>query len=154
VLGVVFDSTSLEGVEDSIDAGVANITKLTVMIGGPYWDTYRSSSSSTTTLPTSEDLSAIAFSHLQSVFPGIPQPLFTRSSIHKNCIPTYLVGHGTRLRELHEAVISSEWNGYLTQTGSGYGGVGVNDCIGMGWGVADGLQAGWVSGLERWEDWE
>ncbi len=143
VLGVVFDSMGVKADE------VEGVTKMTVMMGGPYWDTYRSTSP-----PPLSDLADLALSHLQTVFPSLPAPIRSLPSLHHACIPTYLPYHGTRLRELHEAIVGSEWKGVLSLAGCGFGGVGVNDCVGGGWAVAEGLKEGWVSGLERWEDWE
>jgi oxygen-dependent protoporphyrinogen oxidase len=153
VLGVVFDSTSVEGLERPEVAKA--ITKLTVMIGGPHWSTYRPNPSlNATDVPTPDQLTEIALRHLSKVFP-IPEPILVRSQIHRDCIPTYLVGHGARMRELHEAINAGAWAGRLSLAGSGYGGVGVNDCVGMGWEVARGVADGEaVTGLERWADWE
>jgi oxygen-dependent protoporphyrinogen oxidase len=92
-----------------------------------------------------------------------------KSWIQRQGIPTYLPGHGARLRELHELLSHEEggspWAGKLAVAGSGYGGVGVNDCVGSAEGVVRGLERKWkgegegeagkgVTGLERWERWE
>lgn len=162
------------------------ITKLTIMMGGPHWSLYPSSGSTQTpiAIPKSpEELIPLAIQHVQNVFPALRaasgsgsgsrsvslsktdidsestalEPIYQRAMIHTNCIPTYLPGHGDRLRELHENMTHGVWAGKLSLAGSGYGGVGVNDCVAMGEDVVDGLAAatgeGVTTGLERWEGW-
>lgn len=174
ILGVVFDSTTLP-VDPTPDAA-DHVTKLTLMIGGPHWRTEADVPSDAKTLES------LAIAHLGQVFPVLEgvAPVITRSWIQRQCIPTYLPGHGARLREIHESLAhegddgkgkgkgkgGSEWAGKLVLAGSGYGGVGVNDCVGSAEGVVRALEkrwkreaegeaeAGFVTGLERWETWE
>ncbi|EIW72139.1 hypothetical protein TREMEDRAFT_24336 [Tremella mesenterica DSM 1558] len=173
VLGVIFDSTALPGVDSS-----EGFTKLTVMIGGPYWSnldpSYNPSLISQTPnsgrsngriedqknifkIPKEEELSGLALKHLHRVFPNLERtkPLLNISHLHKDCIPTYLPGHGDRLRKTHEEILSKKWGGRLILAGNGYGGVGVNDSV---WsaecavkGVMEGRQ---ITGLEDWAKWE
>ncbi|WVQ83670.1 protoporphyrinogen oxidase [Cryptococcus sp. DSM 104549] len=150
VLGVIFDSTALPSNPPELGGAV---TKLTLMIGGPYWSTYTPRLS-----PPSnpEELIPMAIQHLQSTFPHLKgvEPVLTVANIHHDCIPTYLPGHGARLRELHEAIGASGWEGKLSLVGNGYGGVGVNDCVYSGVGVAKRLAEGNpVTGLEAWAEW-
>ncbi|KAJ9110284.1 hypothetical protein QFC19_001687 [Naganishia cerealis] len=175
VLGVVFDSTTLP-VDPSPDAA-QHVTKLTIMLGGPHWRTEED-------IPKdSETLIAQAQEHLKGVFPVLNgvEPVLIRGWIHRNCIPTYLPGHGARLRELYQilsgqstgysgATSASAWAGKLVLTGSGYGGVGVNDCVGAAEGIVRALEKSWkqersqsgdvnttelpVTGLERWKNWD
>ncbi|OWZ75453.1 protoporphyrinogen oxidase [Cryptococcus neoformans Tu401-1] len=151
VLGVIFDSTALPPNPPELGG---QVTKLTLMMGGPYWANY-----SPRVSPPSdpEELLPLAIQHLNTIFPHLRnvKPILTVCNIHHNCIPTYLPGHGARLRELHEAIESGEWKGKLSLVGSGYGGVGVNDCVLSGVEVTRRLAKGKeVTGLEAWKDWE
>ena len=163
ILGVVFDSTALPGLDDPQVQG--KITKLTVMMGGPYWSTYglsSSSSSSSSSLssssytprPTnSEQLLEPALRHLRSIFPILKgtEPIISDPHLHLDCIPTYLPGHIHRLGELHDAIRHGPWFGHLSLAGNGYGGVGVNDCIWSVEKLVQGLVRGErVTGLEKW----
>jgi oxygen-dependent protoporphyrinogen oxidase len=166
IIGVIFDSNSLSGVEES-SLVETHLTKLTVMMGGPHWSSYPSypadPASSPLQIPKEEDLAEKAMAHLSKVFPGIPQPVLTESTLQRECIPTYLVGHGQRMRELHNKLRTSDWSDRLILTGSSYGGVGVNDCVGMAEQTVADLVSSWtedpptkppVTGLERWKDWD
>lgn len=158
VLGVVFDSTAVEGVEHPEAA--RELTKLTVMIGGPHWTDYvPERDRATFSRPSQQQLEEIALSHLRRTFPHLAdvKPSVVSARIHVDCIPTYLPGHGQRLRDLHESVLADKaWAGKLIQLGSGYGGVGVNDCVFMASEAIDRMQldAGPVTGLERWAEWQ
>ncbi|WVO17139.1 protoporphyrinogen oxidase [Cryptococcus depauperatus] len=149
VLGVIFDSTVLPGNEFD-----SKVTKLTVMMGGPYWSTYEPH---ITPPIDAEELVHQAVEHLHTVFPHLRsyEPIFTQANLHQDCIPTYLPGHGSRLNELYSAIENSEWKGKLSLVGNAYGGVGVNDCVYSGREVARGLAEGKaVNGLEAWSNWQ
>ena len=152
VLGVIFDSTALPMDEDP------ELTKLTVMMGGPWWSSYRDSSGSSLTRPSSpEDLVGPALVHLRTTFPVLKgvEPILVILRLHADCIPTYTPGHGARMRELHEHLEGGEWKGKLSLVGNGYGGVGVNDCVFSAEEVVRGLiENRSVTGLERWSDWK
>jgi oxygen-dependent protoporphyrinogen oxidase len=149
ILGVVFDSTAIH-----LDGDLnGKVTKLTVMIGGPYWSTYPSStSSSPISKPTNpKDLVHPAIQHLQSVFPVLRtvDPILTVANIHEDAIPTYTPGHVGRLAETHRAIKNGVWNGKLSLAGNGLGGVGVNDCVLSAEGIVQGFRDGkLVTGLE------
>lgn len=165
IIGVVFDSTSVSGAEESPLAST-HLTKLTIMMGGPHWSSYPKDPADPTSapipIPNSDTLPDKAMKHLRKVFPTIPDPLLAEAHIHYDCIPTYLVGHGQRLQELHEKLRGSAWANKLVLTGSGYGGVGVNDCVGMAEDTVSALEKLWtdddgtsvVTGLERWKSWK
>ena len=156
VLGVVFDSTALPGLDSPALRDRA--TKLTVMIGGPYWSTYPASSTAPdpATTPTSaEQLLEPALNHLRRIFPILNsiQPIVASPHLHLDCIPTYLPGHHRRLVELDRAIRTGPWAGKLSLAGNGYGGVGVNDCIWSVEGIVKALRDGeQVTGLERWAE--
>ncbi|GMK55541.1 hypothetical protein CspeluHIS016_0205970 [Cutaneotrichosporon spelunceum] len=145
-LGVVFDTTALPGT----DPGELDVTKLTVMLGGPHWNSYGGRE------PAHDDeLAPLALSHLARVFPHVTvPPILVVPRLNQECIPTYAPGHGDRLREIHQAIITGGWAGRLSVVGAGYGGVSVNDCVLGAEMVAAGLAGGQVTGLERWADWE
>lgn len=148
-LGVVFDSTALPGTGDGELEG--RLTKLTVMMGGPYWGSYGGVSPS-----SADSLVSPALEHLCSTFPVLRgvEPLLVTPHLNTECIPTYAPGHGGRLRETHEA-IAKTWEGRLSVIGAGYGGVSVNDCVLGAELVAGALGRGEsTTGLERWAKWE
>jgi len=130
------------------------------MTGGPYWSTYPSSPTNPTpaTRPTSADqLLEPALKHVRKVFPVLEsvEPIIADPHLHLDCIPTYLPGHHTRLRELDRAIRTGHWAGKLTLAGNGFGGVGVNDCIWSVDGIVKGLAKGrLMTGLERWAEIE
>jgi len=152
VLGVIFDSITLSGLDDPSLEG--RITKLTVMMGGPYWSTYPCSPNTDRPSPIAQnqdDLIQPALEHLRHVFPvlGKVEPVLTVPRSHAHCIPTYLPGHLGRMKEVHGILAGGELAGKLSLAGNGYGGVGVNDCIWSAERVARGVAAGEiVTGLE------
>jgi len=61
---------------------------------------------------------------------GISRPPDSSSvSIHRGCIPQYVVGHHAVLQGVKGALRRSDLNGLLSLTGASYLGVSVNDCI-------------------------
>ncbi|KAH9174876.1 hypothetical protein EDB89DRAFT_1848336 [Lactarius sanguifluus] len=122
LLGVVFDTASLPEQDD--DEG--RFVKMTAMLGGPYASS--SSSSSDSAL-------------LASVMPLIsaqlggsdPLPAPVHYAVHRNVesIPTYLVGHTARMKELRQA-LRERWGGRVKVVGAGVGGVSVADCVKAG----------------------
>jgi oxygen-dependent protoporphyrinogen oxidase len=126
-------------------------------MGGPYWSSYPSTSGRPMERPSNPtELVSPALQHLRRVFPHLQdvEPVLIRPKLHIECIPTYLPDHGGRLRELHEAISSGPWKHKLSLVGSGYGGIGVNDCVGSAEEVVDALAQGHsATGLERWADW-
>lgn len=128
ILGVVFDSASLpeqdHDVENHVDA--AKFTKLTAMLGGPYLPAHGTSSLSDAQLV--EVVLRRISSHLGH---ALPPPV--HYVVHRNaeCIPTYLVGHTARMRELRRA-LHERWGGRMKVIGAGVGGVSVSDCVKAG----------------------
>ena len=128
ILGVVFDSASLpeQDHDDENHADAAKFTKLTVMLGGPYLPAHETSSLSDAQLVEAA-LPRIS-SHLGH---ALPRPV--HYAVHRNagCIPTYLVGHTARMRELRRA-LHERWGGRMKVIGAGVGGVSVSDCVKAG----------------------
>lgn len=149
-LGVVFDSTALPGVDDiGLDD---KITKLTVMMGGPYWSSYGVSQRP----DTAAELVEPALRHLRRALPALAnvEPIVISPRLHFDSIPTYLPGHGDRVKEMDAAILKGPWKDKLSLVGNGYGGVGVNDCVWSAEGVTKALLDGrMATGLERWRNW-
>jgi len=117
VLGVVFDSDMMPGVEEK--RGGEELTKLTVMLGGHYYSKQPDS------IPTTDQLIQQASQTIKHQL-GISQdPFFVQAQIQKDCIPQYLVGHHQRMRALHRLLHPLN----LSLVGSGYSGVGLNDVV-------------------------
>jgi oxygen-dependent protoporphyrinogen oxidase len=154
ILGVIFDSTAVPGNDDPRVEG--RVTKLTMMMGGPWWSTYPASEGKIVSAPTDpQDLIQPAMEHLHRVFPMLEgvKPLIMVPQLQTDCIPTYGVGHAERLRELHHFMAADEGGvqGRVSLVGNGYGGVGVNDCVLSAEEVVRGLARGdRPTGLERW----
>lgn len=136
ILGAVFDSCALDG-QDILSGQL--VTKMTVMLGGPY----RSAASSLTsshkpqsTRITSFSLDAILskvstqLGHSRS----LPPPVYWRVWDHQECIPLLRVGHLDRMREMRKSAQKDEswWQGRLEIVGAGVGGVSIGDCVQAG----------------------
>jgi oxygen-dependent protoporphyrinogen oxidase len=153
ILGVIFDSTALPGNDSASLDG--QVTKLTVMMGGPWWSSYVDDPA----IPQdAEELAAHALQHVQSVLPVLQsvEPLVMLPRLQKDCIPTYVPGHGANLGRLHRILEQDQqWAGKISLVGNGYGGVGVNDCVLSAEEVVQGLADGTrPTGLEGWASWE
>ncbi|KAF2821618.1 Protoporphyrinogen oxidase [Ophiobolus disseminans] len=138
-LGVIFDSSAISG-QDSVDG-----TKLTVMMGGHWWDGWEA-------YPTEEEgldmAKAVVKRHL-----GIAvEPTAHHVNLSKDCIPQYTLGYEDRLCAFAVG-IENEFKGRLRVVGNQFNGVGVNDCIAGAWNLVRGLRGqGWKErncGLER-----
>ncbi|KAH9814753.1 hypothetical protein DFH28DRAFT_300475 [Melampsora americana] len=118
VLGVVFDSDMMPGVEGGKSEGhMDDLTKLTVMLGGHFYNDLP--------IPSLDALKHQALDALKQQLKIDEKPLYINASLQRDCIPQYLVGHHRRMRNVHHAL---EGRG-LALVGSGYGGVGVNDVV-------------------------
>ena len=133
ILGTVFDSCSL-GAQDAISRASSGITKMTVMLGGPYLS---KSSSRFTEADLSRVLEALVF-HLGRPSP-LPVPIYWRAWENTECIPVLGVGHLRRIKELRRVLDTFGWGGRLDVVGASVGGVSVGDCVeagrrvGKGW---------------------
>ena len=140
-LGVVFDSDATIGV-DSVPG-----TKLTVMLGGHWWDGWDS-------YPSESGGAEMAKAVLERHLGIMEQPDALLVSMQRDCIPQYTVGHHARLKE--GTRILGRLGGRLRVAGNSYTGVGLNDCVRSAREVVRGLwDKGQVSGLEWFfEKWE
>lgn len=116
ILGTVFDSCSLYEQDTS-----RQLTKLTVMIGGPYPSLATEDASLRSIMKTLEE-------HLQR---RLPDPIFWRIWKNEKCIPTLMPGHLERIEEMRN-VLKDLWEGRLEVIGAGVGGVSVGDCVEAG----------------------
>ncbi|KAK6519360.1 oxygen-dependent protoporphyrinogen oxidase [Arthrobotrys megalospora] len=136
-LGVIFDSDAMP--EQDERKG----TKVTVMLGGHWWD-------NATSLPSQEDGIRMAREVLNQHLGITAEPTETMASLQMDCIPQYGVGHAGRLRQIHEDLMD-KMGGRLVLAGSSYGGVGLNDCVRSARDAAFGVAAGRpMTNLERW----
>lgn len=117
VLGVVFDSDMMPGVEGDQSGEGRHLTKLTMMLGGHFYHSQP--------IPSLESLKNQALDALKQQLQIDEKPVYIHASIQANCIPQYLVGHHIRMSDLHQVIAGKG----LALVGSGYGGVGVNDVV-------------------------
>lgn len=138
-LGVIFDSDAIQG-QDTAEG-----TKLTVMLGGHYWDGWEH-------YPSDDEAYGLAMSLLRRHLKIKEEPTHYNVNLSKDCIPQYTVGYEERLKSYAEH-ITYKYLGRVRVVGSQTHGVGVNDCIRGAWDMARRLRgAGWKkieSGLER-----
>ncbi|KAH9874055.1 hypothetical protein IAQ61_004683 [Plenodomus lingam] len=138
-LGVIFDSYGVSG-QDSAPG-----TKLTVMMGGHWWDGWPD-------FPTAEEGVENARALLQRHLGITEEPVTHIANLSRDCIPQYTLGYADRLADLAHT-LSQEFKGKLRLVGNQVNGVGVNDCITGAWNVARGLRGtGWQGrscGLDR-----
>lgn len=127
-------------------------TKLTIMLGGHWWDSWAPSD-----LPSPSTAIEMAKSLLARHLGITADPLVARARMQWDAIPQYEVGHRARMARLH-GDLGREFGGRLKVAGSAYHGVGVNDCVKAGrkagFDIREGLDGrtgleGFV-GEERW----
>ena len=143
-LGVIFDSDAALG-QDAVEG-----TKLTVMLGGHWWDDFDS-------YPSEDKGALMARRVLERHLKITETPIAVRVSLQKNCIPQYEVGHGQKMAVANQELKAYE--GRLMVAGSSYTGVGLNDCVKAGTMCAAELTIGeletglgsFANQLLRWE---
>ena len=139
-LGVIFGSDS------SIGQDTAEGTKLTVMMGGHWWDGIPVSE-----LPDSQSAIQMARNVLERHLGITAEPLISSAKLQLSAIPQYTIGHNARLKEIHSALTKGAYKGKVKVLGSWYTGVGVNDCITAARLAAFGIRQGFdqdCSGVE------
>lgn len=138
-LGVVFDSDACIG-QDS-----AGGTKLTVMLGGHWWDSFD-------TYPDEEEGAEMAKAVLRRHLRIEEEPVAVRVALQRECIPQYTVGHEKRMKGAHGELMRG-FKGKLSVAGNSYTGVGLNDCVRAARDVVKDITgyegAGGVTGLEQ-----
>ncbi|KAK4991889.1 oxygen-dependent protoporphyrinogen oxidase [Elasticomyces elasticus] len=113
-------------------------TKVTVMLGGHYWDGWPA-------YPSEQEGLEMALSILKRHLNISERPLLHQVNLSQDCIPQYHVGHESRLKTAHQR-LKERFGGRLRVAGSWIEGVGVNDCLRSAWDVVKGLQEGPGSG--------
>lgn len=126
-LGVVFDSDASIG-QDEIPG-----TKVTVMLGGHWWDGW-------VAYPDEEMGASMAKAILKRHLGICEEPQAINVGLQKDCIPQYTVGHDCRMARANDAL--KKFNGRLRVAGSSYTGVGLNDCVRSARNVVRGLVEG------------
>ncbi|KAL2827172.1 Protoporphyrinogen oxidase [Aspergillus cavernicola] len=118
-LGVIFASESSEG-QDSAPG-----TKLTVMMGGHWWDGWKDSD-----YPDSDTAVAMSQSLLKRHLGITDTPTVARAQLQRDAIPQPTVGHMERMQEF-SSIIKSEYDNRITLAGAWYamGNSGVVDSI-------------------------
>ena len=116
------------------DDVAARGSKLTVMLGGHWWDGWP-------TYPDEQQGLALARSLLERHLGITEEPEAWQVNLQKDCIPQYEVGHEAKLRKAHNN-LWQEYRGRLRVAGSWMSGVGVNDCLRSAWDVVRGLKEG------------
>jgi oxygen-dependent protoporphyrinogen oxidase len=135
-LGVVFDSDATIGQ----DTGEG--TKLTVMLGGHWWDNWDR-------YPDEEEGARMAKAVLRRHLGIKEEPEAVRVGLQRECIPQYTVGHSKRMEKAHEKLLKA-FGGRLRVAGSSYTGVGLNDCVRSGFDTVMGMVSGRrLTGLEH-----
>jgi oxygen-dependent protoporphyrinogen oxidase len=141
-LGVIFDSSAIKGQD------TAPGTKLTVMMGGHWWNDFEG-------YPDEEEGLAMARSVVERHLGIKDIPIAHYVNLSKDCIPQYTLGYEERLKDFASS-LQDEYKGRLRVVGNQFNGVGVNDCIAGAWQIARGLRGdGWKSsscGLDRAQD--
>lgn len=116
-LGVIFDSDAVSGQD------TAKGTKVTVMLGGHWWDGWAPED-----LYTPDEGVEMARTVLARHLGIVADPTATNVSLHCDAIPQYKVGHEQRMKDAHYA-LKRAYGGRVRAVGNSYTGVGVNDCL-------------------------
>lgn len=109
-------------------------TKLTVMLGGHWWNDWPS-------FPDEQEGLALAKGVVQRHLNITEEPEAFSVNLQADCIPQYTVGHEQRLKTAHDN-LSRQFKGRLRVAGNWMSGVGVNDCLRSAYDVVRGLKAG------------
>jgi oxygen-dependent protoporphyrinogen oxidase len=136
-LGVVFDSDA------NVGQDTAQGTKVTVMLGGHWWDDWSS-------YPDEAEGATMAKAVLKRHLKIEEEPVVVNVGLHRECIPQYTVGHEERMKKAHGELMRG-FKGRLAVAGNSYTGVGLNDCVRAARDVAEAIycqDASGVTGLE------
>ncbi|KAJ5686008.1 hypothetical protein N7536_008627 [Penicillium majusculum] len=128
-LGVIFASSSSVGngtdpSSPELSQDSAPGTKLTVMLGGHYWDGFEE-------YPDHDTAVKMARAMLKRHLNVTDTPTVARSRLQKDAIPQYTVGHLDRMYTLSNTV-RKEYKNRLILAGNWYNGVSVGDCVKQG----------------------
>ncbi len=132
-LGVVFDSDANIG-QDTVPG-----TKVTVMLGGHWWDEWAS-------YPDEAEGAAMAKAVLRRHLKIEEEPMVVNVGLQRECIPQYTVGHEERMKKAHGELMRG-FKGKLAVAGNSYTGVGLNDCVRAARDLADAVYCQGVDGV-------
>lgn len=118
-LGVIFGSETGDGQD------TAPGTKLTVMMGGHWWDDWRESD-----IPTPEEAIAMSQRLLKRHLGIDATPAVAKARFQREAVPQFVVNHIPATLKLSQSV-REEFHSRLTLAGNWYGvnGVGVTSCV-------------------------
>ncbi len=103
----------------------ASGTKLTVMLGGHWWDGWTDSD-----YPDEQEGIEMAKRILQRHMNIDAQPTVAKARLQRDCIPQYPVGYRDHMANIHNDVLIDQFKGRVKVAGPWWqGAVGVNDCI-------------------------
>lgn len=140
-------------VEREIGQDSASGTKLTVMLGGHWWDEWTDSD-----LPSEEEGIEMAKSVIERHLGVTEKPLVAKARLQKQCIPQYQVGYRDYMSKIHGKLLD-DFAGRMKVTGAWWqGGAGVNDCVVGAREASRGIRESWdeETGLEKYvgeEQW-
>lgn len=136
ILGAIFDSDResplpTESNPDPAYRGADTVpgTKLTVLMGGHYWDGWPPSTIADTERAKESALAAVA-RHLK-LPPELTQQAHASAKLRRECIPQHLVGHATRMRSAN-AELEWAFKGRLAVAGQSYQNPGVMSVLRAG----------------------
>lgn len=99
-------------------------TKLTVMFGGHWWDSWAKSD-----LPDENEAITMATTLLRRHLNITDEPTVAQARLAEDCIPQYPVGYRKDMARIHDGLMT-EYHGRFKVAGPWWqGAVGVNDCI-------------------------
>ncbi|XP_030637492.1 protoporphyrinogen oxidase [Chanos chanos] len=130
LLGIVYDSVPFP---QHNRAGETTTTRLTVMMGGAWFEEVFGSPEEVTEQRLLERATQAVSSHLSVT----ATPAWSLVALLKDCIPQYYLGHWKKLEAMRQFI--SDHNMPLTLAGASYDGVSVNDVIFSGRTAAEGL---------------
>ncbi len=109
---------------DYVTQDTAQGTKLTVMMGGHWWNDWTEGD-----LPTEQQAIEMAQSLLKRHLKIEEQPTVAKARLNRNCIPQYPVGYAQDMATVHDA-LSSMFQGRFKVAGPWWqGSPGMNDCV-------------------------
>lgn len=120
--------------------------KLTVMLGGHWWDGWEEAE-----YPSEKEGIDMAKSLLRRHLNLTDEPTVAKARLQRDCIPQYPVGYRDLMADVQKGM--SKFNGQLKFAGPFYqGAVGINDCIRGGMYAAMSIRDGWNddTGLEKY----
>ena len=149
--GQVSEETGQKELRIRMGQDTAPGTKLTIMMGGHWWDGWAEDD-----FPDEELAIAMAKNVLARHLGITEQPTVAKARLNRDAIPQYHVGYRGTMAKIHEG-LKTEFRGRLKVAGPWWqGGVGVNDCVRKARETAFAIREGWdeKTGLEDYAEEE